>query len=101
MRKPGSDLGSRAQCSYGRIEWILTTLLMNSTGVRTGWRVIQGRPDFFSITALVNALQRRAAVILQKSLREGLWAHSRPGHVERSRGHRAMSEASGTRSRMA
>src|SRR6266700_2895536 len=34
------------------------TLLMNSTGVRTGWRVIQGRPDFFSITKKMhNALQ--------------------------------------------
>jgi trehalose synthase len=26
------------------------TLLMNSAGIKTGWRVIQGRPDFFSIT---------------------------------------------------
>jgi len=26
------------------------TLLMNSVGIRTGWRVIQGSPDFFSIT---------------------------------------------------
>jgi len=26
------------------------TLLLNATGIRTGWRVIQGRPDFFSIT---------------------------------------------------
>ncbi len=26
------------------------TLLMNSLGIRTGWRVIQGSPDFFSIT---------------------------------------------------
>ena len=34
------------------------TLLMNTAGVRTGWRVIQGRPDFFSITKkLHNALQ--------------------------------------------
>jgi trehalose synthase len=34
------------------------TLLMNSTGIRTGWRVIQGRPDFFSITKKMhNALQ--------------------------------------------
>lgn len=34
------------------------TLLMNSAGVRTGWRVIQGRPDFFSITKKMhNALQ--------------------------------------------
>lgn len=34
------------------------TLLMNSAGLRTGWRVIQGRPDFFSITKKMhNALQ--------------------------------------------
>lgn len=34
------------------------TLLMNSAGIRTGWRVIQGRPDFFSITKKMhNALQ--------------------------------------------
>lgn len=34
------------------------TLLMNSAGVQTGWRVIQGRPDFFSITKKIhNALQ--------------------------------------------
>lgn len=34
------------------------TLLMNSVGVRTGWRVIQGRHDFFSITKKIhNALQ--------------------------------------------
>jgi trehalose synthase len=34
------------------------TLLMNSAGIRSGWRVIQGRPDFFSITKKMhNALQ--------------------------------------------
>ncbi|MCB2060580.1 MAG: glycosyltransferase [Novosphingobium sp.] len=34
------------------------TLLMNSAGIRTGWRVLQGRPDFFSITKKMhNALQ--------------------------------------------
>ena len=34
------------------------TLLMNGAGVRTGWRVIQGRPDFFTITKKMhNALQ--------------------------------------------
>lgn len=33
-------------------------LLMNSTGIKTGWRVIQGSPDFFSITKKMhNALQ--------------------------------------------
>jgi trehalose synthase len=34
------------------------TLLMNAAGVRTGWRVIQGRPEFFSVTKRIhNALQ--------------------------------------------
>jgi len=34
------------------------TLLMNSVGIRTGWRVIQGSPDFFSVTKKFhNALQ--------------------------------------------
>ncbi|GHD52503.1 glycosyl transferase family 1 [Thalassobaculum fulvum] len=34
------------------------TLLMNRAGIRTGWRVIQGRPDFFSVTKKMhNALQ--------------------------------------------
>lgn len=34
------------------------TLLMSASGIRTGWRVIQGRPDFFSITKKMhNALQ--------------------------------------------
>ncbi len=34
------------------------TLLMNASGIRAGWRVLQGRPDFFSITKKMhNALQ--------------------------------------------
>jgi trehalose synthase len=34
------------------------TLLMNAAGISTGWRVIQGRPDFFSVTKKMhNALQ--------------------------------------------
>ncbi len=34
------------------------TLLMNSVGIKTGWRVIQGSPDFFSVTKKMhNALQ--------------------------------------------
>jgi len=34
------------------------TILMNLAGIKTGWRVIQGRPDFFSITKKMhNALQ--------------------------------------------
>ena len=44
----------------GGVAEILTslTLLMNSVGIRSGWRVIEGRPDFFSITKKMhNALQ--------------------------------------------
>jgi trehalose synthase len=34
------------------------TLLFNSMGIRTGWRIIQGAPDFFSVTKKMhNALQ--------------------------------------------
>jgi trehalose synthase len=34
------------------------TLLMNGVGIKTGWRVIQGAPDYFSITKKMhNALQ--------------------------------------------
>jgi trehalose synthase len=34
------------------------SLLMNSVGIKTGWRVIQGTPDFFSITKKMhNGLQ--------------------------------------------
>ena len=34
------------------------TLLMNSVGIKTGWRVIQGSPDFFSVTKKFhNAIQ--------------------------------------------
>jgi len=30
------------------------TLLMNTSGIKTGWRVIQGRPEFFSITKKIS-----------------------------------------------
>lgn len=34
------------------------TLMMNEIGLRAGWRVLQGRPDFFSVTKKMhNALQ--------------------------------------------
>lgn len=34
------------------------TILMNTAGIETGWRVIQGAPDFFSVTKKMhNALQ--------------------------------------------
>jgi trehalose synthase len=34
------------------------TLLLNTSAIRTGWGVIQGRPDFFGVTKKMhNALQ--------------------------------------------
>lgn len=37
---------------------ISLTLIMNSLGIRTGWRTITGRPDFFNVTKKMhNALQ--------------------------------------------
>jgi len=44
----------------GGVSQILSslTLLMNSLGIKTGWRVVHGPPDFFSITKKIhNALQ--------------------------------------------
>jgi trehalose synthase len=46
------------------------TLLMNSLGIRTGWRVIQGSPDFFSVTKKMhNALQGDAIGLTERKLR--------------------------------
>jgi len=44
----------------GGVSQILSslTLLLNSVGIKTGWRVIHGPPDFFSVTKKIhNALQ--------------------------------------------
>jgi len=59
-----------------------STLLLNGLGIQTGWRVLQGSPDFFGITKRMhNALQGMPfkftaikkhiyeTVILQNSLR--------------------------------
>jgi len=46
--------------SGGGVAELLTslTLLMNTSGIKTGWRIIQGSPDFFSVTKKMhNALQ--------------------------------------------
>jgi trehalose synthase len=48
------------------------TLLMNTAGIPTGWRIIQGRPDFFSITKKMhNALQ--GADINLSELKRGIY----------------------------
>src|SRR4051812_21126763 len=44
----------------GGVSELLTplTLMMNAAGIKTGWRIIQGTPDFFACTKkLHNALQ--------------------------------------------
>jgi len=50
----------------GGVAQILTslTLLMNAAGIRTGWRVIEGRPDFFSITKKMHNALQGADIIL-------------------------------------
>jgi trehalose synthase len=45
------------------------TLLMNNMGVRTGWRIIQGPPDFFGVTKKMhNALQGGEIDLTQQKL---------------------------------
>jgi trehalose synthase len=41
-----------------------TTLLMNSLGIKTGWRTIQGSPDFFSVTKKFHNALQGAAITL-------------------------------------
>ena len=46
------------------------TLLLNNIGIKTGWRVIQGSPDFFSITKKMhNALQGEEINLSQLKMR--------------------------------
>ncbi len=46
-----------------------TTLLMNSLGIRTGWRVVHGSPDFFSVTKKFhNALQGAAINLTDRKM---------------------------------
>jgi trehalose synthase len=62
------------------------TLLLNSAGIKTGWRVIQGSPDFFSITKKMhNALQGGEINITDRKLdiyEEVIYANSRRMHLE-------------------
>lgn len=61
--KPLKDLHTvHVNSTYygGGVAEILSSLILlfNSVGIRTGWRIIQGSPDFFSITKKIhNALQ--------------------------------------------
>jgi len=53
----------------GGVAEILSSLalLMNAVGIKTGWRVIQGRPDFFSITKKMHNALPGARALLQDS----------------------------------
>ena len=46
------------------------TLLMNASGVRCGWRVIEGRPDFFSVTKKMHNALQGGAINLSELKRE-------------------------------
>jgi trehalose synthase len=46
------------------------TLLMNSAGIKAGWRVIQGAPDFFSITKKMHNALQGAEINLSKRKKE-------------------------------
>jgi trehalose synthase len=51
------------------------TLLFNNIGIKTGWRVIQGSPDFFSVTKKMhNALQGKEINLseMKRSIYEGV-----------------------------
>lgn len=55
----------------GGVAEILSSLvlLMNSVGIKTGWRVIQGSPDFFSTTKKIhNALQGGKINLTQRKI---------------------------------
>lgn len=49
---------------------ISMTLLMNSLGIRTGWRTITGRPDFFSVTKKMHNALQGAGINLSKQKKE-------------------------------
>lgn len=55
----------------GGVAEILSSLvlLMNSVGIKTGWRVIQGSPDFFSTTKKIhNALRGGKINLTQRKI---------------------------------
>ena len=69
------------------------TLLMNAAGIKTGWRVIQGRPDFFSITKKMhNALQGAAINLTELKMQiyeEVAYENAARMHLDHDRGDRA------------
>lgn len=65
------------------------TLLMNGVGIKTEWRVIQGAPDFFSVTKKMhNALQggRINLSELKREIYEGIvWENAVRNHLDHDR----------------
>ncbi len=62
------------------------SLLMNCVGIRTGWRMIQGSPDFFSITKKMhNALQGGKINLTRRKLQiyeEVIYENSIRNHLD-------------------
>jgi trehalose synthase len=62
------------------------TLLMNAAGIKTGWRVIQGSPDFFSVTKKMhNAMQGgtiRLTVLKRKIYEKTCYENSIRNHLD-------------------
>ncbi|MDI6753700.1 MAG: glycosyltransferase [Thermodesulfobacteriota bacterium] len=62
------------------------SLLMNSVGIKTGWGVIQGAPDFFSITKKMhNALQGEEINLSNRKreiYEEVIWENAVRNHLE-------------------
>lgn len=65
------------------------TLLMSSVGIKTEWRVIQGAPDFFSVTKKMhNALQGGQINLseLKREIYEGVvWENAVRNHLDHDR----------------
>ena len=72
----------------GGVAELLTslTLLMNNVGIKTGWRVIQGAPDFFTITKKMhNALQGGSINLSQRKMEiyeEVIYENSIRNHLD-------------------
>src|SRR4030042_7048527 len=72
----------------GGVAELLTslTLLLNSVGIKTGWRVIQGAHDFFSITKKMhNALQGGEINLSKRKMRiyeEVIYENSIRNHLD-------------------
>lgn len=62
------------------------TLLMNTLGIKTGWRTIQGHPDFFNFTKKMhNALQGQAIHMTERKediYEWGLYENSIRNHLD-------------------